>query len=197
MRRRRADPAALDASWVLRALGSRGVLTGSERGRPFCSAVMGDPDRPLAVLLARRPAGAPPFGRRETSLAAVLMRQARSWLSTDEFGAFAGPDPATGSLPELGAGEGVSPALGLLRDATARLARLAATGGTGALPDIVDELHAVERAVASLLGLAAQAAAPPPRPTGPAPLVPAGAVPPGDQQAWTTTGVLREVAARP
>jgi hypothetical protein len=187
VRRRRADAGALDASWVLRALGARGVLTGSERGRPFCSAVMGDPDRPLAVLVARRPAGAAPFGRRETALAAVLVRQARSWLATDD---------RTGSFPDLRA-DGVAPALRLLRDSTARLARLATAGGTGALPDIVDELHAVERAVASLLGLtahgAAQATAQAAAPASPPP-APAVTGPP---QAWTTTGVLREVAARP
>jgi hypothetical protein len=52
------------------------------------------------------------------------------------------------------------PALRVLRDSANRLARLASGDGTPDVDDIVDELHAAERAVASLLGAIALAAEP-------------------------------------
>ena len=71
----------------------------------------------------------------------------------------------------------------MLRESADRLARLAESAG--GVDDIVEELHLVERAVASLLGAVALAAepdllqltqsAPPVRP----------------ESDWTTTGVLR------
>src|SRR5690348_9249207 len=66
---RRSDDEAFDRPWVLRALGTRGVLTGSEGGRPFCSAVVGNADQPMAVFIARRAEGSSGFGRREAALA--------------------------------------------------------------------------------------------------------------------------------
>lgn len=60
--RRRVDPDVFDYPWVLRVLGAGGVVSGSEGGRPYCSAVIGDPDHPLAIFVARRPADAPSFG---------------------------------------------------------------------------------------------------------------------------------------
>jgi hypothetical protein len=167
MTKRRSEVAAFDLPWVLRALGARSVLTGSEADRPFCSAVVGEVDQPLAVLIARRAEGGGSFGRREAALMGVLVGQARSWLSVAELAASRdeavaradAADEAARSLGDLGAG--TAPALGLLRESAGRLARLAAApAGHDAVTDIVDELHSVERAVASLLGAIALAADP-------------------------------------
>ena len=80
-------------------------------------------------------------------------------------------------------GSATSPALLVLRESADRLARLA--GSEGAIDDIVEELHLVERAVASLLGAIALAAEPD--------LVQfVGSVSPTRPGTdWTTTGVLR------
>src|SRR3954470_16820401 len=83
--RRRVDTAAFDEPWVLDVFGSRGVRTGVEDGRPFCSALIGEPDSPLAAIVARRVPGAAGFGRREAMLAHVLVQQAQSWLSVAEL----------------------------------------------------------------------------------------------------------------
>lgn len=165
--RRRADSAAFDSPWVMRALGARGVATGSDDGRPFCSAVLGRADQPVAVLVARRDAGAAPFGRREAALAGLLVKQAESWLSVAEMAASrdeavaraAAADEAACALGDIGAT--TAPALGVLHDSATRLAHLASQPqGADPVGDIVEELHAVERAVASLLGAIALAADP-------------------------------------
>jgi len=157
--RTRVDPNAFDQPWVLRALGARGVTLGSDDGRPFCSAVLGDPEHPLAVLVARRPRGAAAFGRREAMLAQVLVGQAESWLSVADLAArhdaavdrVKAADEAARALGDLGAHTTTS--LLVLRESAARLARLTESAGSPErVGDIVDELHAVERAVASLLG---------------------------------------------
>src|SRR4051812_40642942 len=83
--RRRVEPAAFDEPWVLGVFGSRGVRTGVEDGRPFCSALIGEPESPLAAIVARRASGAAGFGRREAMLASVLVQQAQSWLSVAEL----------------------------------------------------------------------------------------------------------------
>jgi hypothetical protein len=152
---------------VLRALGARGVLTGTEDDRPFCSAVVGDAAQPMAVLIARRAEGGGHFGRREAALAGILVGQAKSWLSVAELTvsrdeAIARADAADEAARSLGnLGADTAPALGMLRESAGRLARLAsASYGEGAVTDIVDELHSVERAVASLLGAIALAADP-------------------------------------
>ena len=193
--RRRVDPDAFDEPWVLRALGARGVATGAEDGRPWCSAVLGEPNAPLAVLRARRPRGAAGFGRRETRLAQVLVGQAESWLSVADLtvrhqaashqAAIAGQ--AAKSIGDLGAA--TAPSLQVLRESADRLARLAE--GAGGADDIVEELHLVERAVASLLGAIALAAEPDL-------LGMAGEVRRSDLPAparaatdWTTTGLIR------
>jgi hypothetical protein len=70
----------------------------------------------------------------------------------------------------------------VLRESADRLARLAES--SGAIDDIVEELHLVERAVASLLGAIALAAEP-------ELLLPPGVLPtPRTADDWTTTGVL-------
>jgi hypothetical protein len=194
--RRRVDPEAFDEPWVLRALGARGVVTGNEDGRPWCSAVLGEPNAPLAVLVARRPRGAAGFGRREIRLAQVLVGQAESWLSVAELSLrsqvasrqAAAAGEAAKNLGDVGAA--TAPALQVLRESADRLARLAES--SGGVDDIVEELHLVERAVASLLGAIALAAEPDligvtgagSRATD----IPATSRPATD---WTTTGVLR------
>jgi hypothetical protein len=162
--RRRADADSLDQPWVLNALGERGAVTGSENGRPWCATVLGGPDAPLAVLVARRPAGAVGFGRRDTALAEVLVQQAESWLSIAELAASRdealaqaeAAEDAARALGDLGAD--TAPSLVVLRESAHRLARLADVEGPASVHEIVDELYAVERAVASLLGAIAIAA---------------------------------------
>ena len=197
---RRADPAAFDRPWVMAALGS-GVRTGIEDGRPFCSAVLGDRDQPLAVCVARRAVGAAPFGRREVSLARVLVGQGESWLAaawlTVQRDAAVGHARAVGeaarALGDLGAH--TVPALGLLQESAGRLVRLAtALDAPRDLDDIVGELHVVERAVASLLGAVALSAdaelATAGREESTELDVPADEEPPSAASAWTTSGVL-------
>src|SRR4051794_24216973 len=194
--RHRMDPGVLDSGWVIRALGNGSICTGVDEGRPFCSAVLGGGDAPLAVLVARRAVGATGFGRREAMLAEVLRQQAESWLSIAELAksrdeARAQAEAAEGAARALGdLGAHTAPALVVLRESANRLARLAASSGPTAVGDIVDELYAVERAVASLLGAIALAAEPDLADIG------------GDAPAledtslaravtdWTTTGVL-------
>jgi hypothetical protein len=191
---RRNDSDAFDQPWVLRALGARRVSTGVEDGRPFCAAVVGDPAQPMAVLIARRPEGSGGFGRREAALMGVLVGQAKSWLSVAELAASRdeaiaradAADEAARSLGDIGAD--TAPALGLLRESATRLARLAGEGaGHQAVTDIVDELHSVERAVASLLGAIALAADPSLRELGDD--IDA-AMPTRRDEDWTTTGLV-------
>jgi hypothetical protein len=196
---RQAQPGALDKPWLLRALGARRVVTGIEEGRPYCSAVIGDVEEPLAVLVARRQHGAGAFGRRESALVEVLIGAARSWLTEGELAAsrddaLARVDAAHDAARALGGlGAQTAPALGVLRNSAIRLAELASRpDGAGAMDSIVDELRAVERAVASLLGAIALAAEPE--------LVQVHdtaatviSLPPVQQgEDWTTTGVVMD-----
>jgi hypothetical protein len=189
--RLRVDPEVFDEPWVMRALGERGIATGLEHGRPWCSALLGDPADPQAVLIARRPAGSAPFGRREVRLAEVLVGQADSWLSVADLSdraraAEKHAEVAEGAARALGdIGAATAPSLQVLRESANRLARLAESDGR--VDDIVEELHLVERAVASLLGAVALAADPD--------LVsaddPSLPLPARTSTDWTTTGVLR------
>jgi hypothetical protein len=138
---------------------------------------------------AQRGADAAGFDRNELRLAQVLVGQAESWLSVADLAvrnAAAAQrvdlaDEAARALSDLGSA--TAPALLVLRESADRLARLAESAG--GVDDIVEELHLVERAVASLLGAIALAAepdllrsaedAPPVRP----------------ESDWTTTGVLQ------
>src|SRR4051812_43913093 len=74
--RHRMDPGVLDSGWVIRALGNGSICTGVDEGRPFCSAVLGGGDAPLAVLVAWRAAGGAGFGRRGGVLPAGRRSQA-------------------------------------------------------------------------------------------------------------------------
>jgi hypothetical protein len=187
----RVDPDVFDEPWVMRALGERGIATGLEHGRPWCSALLGDPADPQAVLIARRPSGSAPFGRREIRLAEVLVGQADSWLSVADLSdrakaAERHAEVAEGAARALGdIGAATAPSLLILRESANRLARLAETDGR--VDDIVEELHLVERAVASLLGAVALAADPD--------LISADdtslPLPTRAATDWTTTGVLR------
>ena len=95
------------------------------------------------------------------------------------------------ALGELGAA--AAPSLRVLRESAGRLSRLADTvDPAGGVDDIVEELHLVERAVASLLGALALAAEPD---LGGQDELLAAAAPVARDRAssadWTTTGVLR------
>ena len=190
--RLRVDQEAFDEPWVMRALGARGASTGIEAGRPWCSVVLGEPDAAHAVLVARRPAGASAFGRREVRLAGVLAVQADAWLSVSDLsaryeaasGRVAAAGGAARALGDLGAA--TAPALSVLRDSAGRLSRLADDGG---VDDIVEELHLVERAVASLLGAIALAAEPELLTGAPAHQTPLETSARAGTD-WTTTGVI-------
>ena len=187
--RQRVSAEVFDEPWVMRALGDRSVSVGRDGGRPYLSAVLGAPDSPLAVLRAQRGPGSSAFDRNEVRLTRVLVGQAESWLSVADLAARSkaalqradAADEAAKALSHLGSA--TSPALLVLRESADRLARLA--GSEGAIDDIVEELHLVERAVASLLGAIALAAEPD--------LVQfVGSVSPTRPGTdWTTTGVLR------
>jgi hypothetical protein len=128
---------------------------------------VGPAERPLALLLAARASGTGTFTRRDVRLARVLVGQAESWLAVADIAA--ARDAAVGraeaagntarALGDLGAD--TAPALSVLRESAGRLSRLAARGDSAeAVAGIVEELHTVERAVASLLGAIALAADP-------------------------------------
>jgi hypothetical protein len=162
--RRRVDPAALDEDWVLQTLAEGGTVTGVHDDRPWCATVLGAGESPLAVLVARRAVGRASFTRRDMQLAGVLAQQAETWLSS---AAYSTPRD-DGLLPRTSesahdveaVGADTDPALRVLRDSANRLARLASTDTRPEIEDIVEELHAAERAVASLLGAMALAAEP-------------------------------------
>jgi hypothetical protein len=166
VKRRRVDADVLDSQWVMRALAKGGVTAGVEDGRPYCSAILGGGEAPLAVLVARRPAGHQQFGRREAMLIETLAQQAESWLSVAELAksrdvARAQAEAAEGAARALGdLGAHTAPALVVLRESAQRLARMAEVGVPATVGDIVEELYSVERAVASLLGAVTLAAEP-------------------------------------
>lgn len=165
--RKRAEPDGFAEPWVLRTMGARGVRIGTDNERPYCSAVLGDLERPLAVLIARRPPRAGSFERLDARLAQVLVGQAEAWLSVADLAARHGAAvdrvEAYGDtnrvLGDLGAE--AAPSLVVLRESADRLSRLAYTfAGPDPVRQIIDELHSAERAVASLLGAVALASEP-------------------------------------
>ena len=179
-------PARLDEPWVQRALRG-GVQLGRDGRRPYVTTVLGRAGSPLAVLRARRPAGAAGFDRRELRLADLLGAQAVAWLSE--------PQPPVAEQPQ----DGLATALVGVRGRAERLAGLAAR--PDAVDEVVAELHALSQSVAVLLGARAlarevgQSAVRAPG-TGAGegavrPLVPSPRAPADDDPAWTTTGVLR------
>ncbi len=193
--RERVDSGAFSATWALRTLGSRTSIIGVDGDRPFCSAALGDHVQPAGVFIARRPARAGAFTSQDARLVEVLVGQAETWLTSADLAARHGSavaqmqayGDASKALGDLGADTSTS--LMVLRESTDRLSRLATTfTGPDPVAGIVDELHTVERAVASLLGAIALAteehsdrAAAAPEPTGARRPV---------RNVWTTTGLL-------
>jgi type II secretory pathway pseudopilin PulG len=165
--RDRVEADAFAEPWVLRTMGARRVRIGNEDGRPYCSAVLGDHDRPLAVLIARRTSRSRSFERLDIRLADVLVGQAEAWLSVANM--TARHEAAIGQVAALGEGNKALgqlgaetvPSLLVLRESAERLSRLAYSfSGPDPVREIVDELHSAERAVASLLGAVALASEP-------------------------------------
>jgi hypothetical protein len=202
--RERVGHEAFDAAWVLRALGSRAVTAGTEDGRPYCSAVLGDLQAPMAVLVVRRPTGAENFDRRDQNMAGVLLQQAAGWLSIAEMAesrdeAIEKAEAATEAARALGdMGADTWPAMVSLRESASRLSRLATMPeGPDPVGDIVGELHSAERAVASLLGAIALAAEPELAAALESDQAAMGEAPARvpDDEVWTTTGVLEVEAA--
>jgi hypothetical protein len=142
--RRRTDPAALDAPWVLRLLASGGVRLSRDEGRPECGVRIGGTPSPVAFLLARRPAGGPAFTRREAALVRALAAQAEPWLN----GAV-DADVAAGNRAAVEGAEGLAD----VREAARRIITAADIRRFDA-DDLVAELHGLERAVAQLVGTA-------------------------------------------
>lgn len=160
----RVSADALATPWALRALGAGGVASGIEDERPYCSAILGSRGNPVGLLVARRARRARPFARQDERLVEVLVGQAEAWLSAASLAAHRDDavdkarayGDATRALGDLGAY--TTPSLVVLRESANRLQRLANSfSGNDPVRDIVDELHSVERAVASLLGAVALA----------------------------------------
>lgn len=193
--RRRVDPEALDQPWVLNALAHGRTVSGVANNQPWCALVLGSKERPLGAILVRRQADRESFSRRDVLLARVLADQAAQWLSDaarpSTVAEMAGPRSTQDATRELGnIGTDTDPALRVLRDSANRLARLASMDGEPAVGDIVDELYAAERAVASLVGAIALATDPE---------LPVGVTPEDIQLTgarrfddWTTTGVMAQ-----
>lgn len=165
--RERVEADAFAEPWVLRTMGARRIRIGNEDGRPYCSAVLGDHDRPLAVLIARRTSRSRSFERLDMRLAEVLVGQAEAWLSVANL--TARHEAAIGQVAALGEGNKALgdlgaetvPSLLVLRESAERLSQLAYSfSGPDPVREIVDELHSAERAVASLLGAVALASEP-------------------------------------
>src|SRR5450759_777292 len=204
--RTRVPPSAFDAPWVLPALGAARVGTGCEGDRPCCSVLIGGRDRPIAVLVARRPPGSAAFRRQDADTVILLADQAASWLTGP--GQVGGDRAVSSAQP----GDAIDHRLGELSDpvaaaqlvlniCAARLARLSTTAVAGErIAEIVEELYATERALAVLVGTIAR-----PCHGGQPALAPAGLAQPALMAAtldpvggtrgsdWTTTGALLPV----
>ena len=197
--RLRVDNDAFDAPWVLRALAARGVLVGYDGEQPYCSAVLGDPERPLAVLVDP-PAGA--VGavhprRRPARRAARAARRSPGcrWPSCP-------PGTTRPSVAPRRTGRPTGCSATSVRRPCRRWPCCASprTGcpgwptrfeGPDAVGEIVSELYSVERAVASLLGAIALASET--GPTGRKAITTGGASGPARRDAeWTTTGRLED-----
>ena len=161
----RVDQSALSAPWVLEALGRPDLSVGVQDRSPYLVTQLGHPGSPAAVLRVVRPTNSVLFERRDQMMASILIRQAESWLAVveltearDEAVARAEmSDAASRVIGDMGAE--TFPALLRLRESAVRLTRLANTATSrDGVGDIVEELHAAERAVASLLGAIAMAA---------------------------------------
>jgi hypothetical protein len=143
----RTDLHALDAAWVRRLLASGSVLIGSDEGRPSCAFFVGSGHSPRALAIARRPLGGAAFSRRDIVFARALARQAAAWLA-----------PVTDSGPAR------DPRLELVRDISRRILASPEPAHDPQWSSLLlDEVHALERAVAALLGSAPGGSIPPQR----------------------------------
>jgi hypothetical protein len=186
--RMRSDPSAFDASWARQLLARGPVRVAIDEGRPSCAFSIGTGPTPRAVVVARRPLGVAGFQRRDVVVAHALARQAASWLT---------PPPLLATPRD--------PRLEVVREITRRILR---SPEPAADPEwssrLLDEVHALERAVAALLGSAPDGTIPPQRdnrsdareaaatgqsnPHAESDADLADEPPPGSE--WTTTGLL-------
>jgi hypothetical protein len=179
-------PARLDEPWVQRALHA-GAQTGHEGGRPYATAVLRPAGAPVAVLRARRPAGAAAFDASELRLTDLLAAHAGAWLSPPLAPRTAEPD------------DGLAPARDTVRGHAERLADLVVS--PDADDEVIAELHALSQSIAVLVGARAAGPGAQDRPgAGGRPVAVGTAVSPlrglpaprpaVEAASWTTTGVL-------
>jgi hypothetical protein len=186
--RRRSDPSAFDATWARQLLARGPVRVAIDDGRPSCAFTIGTGPIPRAVVMARRPLGVAGFHRRDVVIARALARQAAPWLM---------PAPLQATPRD--------PRLEVVREITRRILR---SPEPAVDPEwssrLLDEVHALERAVAALLGSAPDGVIPPQRDhrgesrelddtsgrlSGSEPGIdPGSGAAPGPE--WTTTGLL-------
>src|SRR5674536_269696 len=146
--RTRVPPSAFDAPWVLPALGAARVGSGCADDRPCCSVLIGGRDRPIAVLVARRPPGSAAFRRQDADTVILLADQAASWLTGlgQVGGDRAVSSAQSGDAIDHRLGEPSDPVAAAplaLNTCAARLARLSTAAVAGErIADIVEELYA-------------------------------------------------------
>ena len=155
----------LSEAWVVEALGVDGLASGTVERAPYLVTRLGTPSAPSAVIRVLRPEHAPVFERRDQMMASILIGQAQSWFEIVEVSAARDEAIARAELSDAASrvigdmGAETFPALIRLRESAVRLTWLANTATSrDGVGDIVEELHAAERAVASLLGAIALAA---------------------------------------
>jgi hypothetical protein len=145
--RARSDPSAFDAPWARQLLARGPVRIAIDEGRPSCAFSIGTGPTPRAVVVARRPLGVAGFQRRDVVVARALARQAAPWLM-----------PSSELLRPR------DPRLEVVREIARRILR---SPEPAADPEwssrLLDEVHALERAVAALLGSAPDGSIPPQR----------------------------------
>ncbi len=142
--RARVDPSAFDAPWVRLLLARGAVRIAADEGRPACAFSVRSGSAPRAVVVARRPEGGSPFTRRDHVLAWALARQAPSWLT-----------PTADSVASR------DPRLEVVREIARRIQRAPEPNADPSWSSqLLDEVHALERAVAALLGSAPGGAIP-------------------------------------
>jgi hypothetical protein len=187
-RRHRVRADVFDEPWVLRALGAAATTAGRDGEGPFLSTVLGRPERPVGVLLARRGPHDRGFERRELRLVDVLVAQCAAW-----FGPPATGPAGAGEVRTATTGGGTISARHLLAASGERLARLAADA-SGDPDELVEEVPLAQRAVACLLGARALdeavGRAEAPCASG-SPTDPVEELWRRPAAEWTTTGVLR------
>ncbi len=134
----RTGPAALDEPWVRQLLARGSVRIAVDDGRPSCAFSIGTGSTPRAVVVARRSFASAGFHHRDVVFARALARQAAPWLMPT----------AEDSGPR-------DPRLEVVREIARRILRSPEpSASTEWSSRLLDEVHALERAVAALLGSA-------------------------------------------